>query len=590
MIRRMRDNRMDIVRRPSGFGAVAPSPRRSQMWKKVIAPTALVCLFWVTISGATTFYIFRLGRTHERILTENVTPIRAVASMQDALWRLQLAAHASPIPAGDARPIDHELEAQFERSLVAAEQSATSDAEIMLVRDIRRHFSTYRDALHGGANRETLAQLANAVATPFQELVQLNERMMTEDLARNARADSLLMLARTLALIAGPAFGIFLGIRIARGLDRSLSQIRVTLSDATGELDQEIGRVEITPLADEDDLSLLNRQVQAISTRVRQVLTELHNARSETVRSDRLALVGELAAGVAHELRNPLTSVKLLIQTAARNGTNQPPNKQALQIVLLEISRMERTIQGLLDFARPARLHSIPHDLRTTLRRALNLVSGRADHERVRIEEHFEDQPLPVDGDPEQLHQVFVNLLINGIESMPTGGTLRIDGHYNADSRTCRLEFTDAGGGIPLDLMDRIFEPFVTNKERGTGLGLAICRRIVQAHGGVITALNRPMGGAVFAVELPTCVQALAPGELLNSVPGLLATQKAAAPMDVASMDVPQKAATHMDVAPLDATHKDATHKDAAHKEATPKTDEKPDREPALAAPLTVRN
>jgi signal transduction histidine kinase len=112
--------------------------------------------------------------------------------------------------------------------------------------------------------------------------------------------------------------------------------------------------------------------------------------------------------------------------------------------------------------------------------------------------------PVLVDGDPEQLHQVFVNLLLNGVEAMPDGGELRIAmQRVNTANPVGRVSFCDNGAGIPETIMQRIFEPFVTSKERGTGLGLAISRRILEQHGGKLTAANREPCGAVFTVELP---------------------------------------------------------------------------------------
>jgi signal transduction histidine kinase len=165
---------------------------------------------------------------------------------------------------------------------------------------------------------------------------------------------------------------------------------------------------------------------------------------------------------------------------------------------------MEETIQGLLDFARPPQLHRVQHDLRETVRRALNLVEGRAIHEGVAVVSRLSPIPLIIDADPEQIHQVFVNLLINGIESMQPSGTLDVTAAVSeCDPRRCQVIFADRGGGIPMERLSRIFDPFVTTKERGTGLGLAISRRIVREHGGSIIASNRPEGGAAFTVELP---------------------------------------------------------------------------------------
>jgi two-component system, NtrC family, sensor histidine kinase HydH len=113
-----------------------------------------------------------------------------------------------------------------------------------------------------------------------------------------------------------------------------------------------------------------------------------------------------------------------------------------------------------------------------------------------------------VEGDPEQLHQVFINLLLNAIESMPQGGSLSVAAQCDGGSNgQCRVLFSDSGPGIPPSVIGKIFEPFVTSKERGTGLGLAVSRRIVEEHGGKLTGVNRPEGGAVFVVELPTSIE-----------------------------------------------------------------------------------
>jgi len=150
----------------------------------------------------------------------------------------------------------------------------------------------------------------------------------------------------------------------------------------------------------------------------------------------------------------------------------------------------------------------VAHDLRTTVRRALNLVDGRAKQQRVEIVENMPNAPVIVNGDPEQLHQIFVNLLLNGIEAMPQGGSLIVG--IDADNdvrRVCRITVSDSGDGIPQAILERIFEPFATSKEHGTGLGLAISHRIAKEHGGVLLAANRTEGGAVFTLELPLSME-----------------------------------------------------------------------------------
>jgi signal transduction histidine kinase len=207
---------------------------------------------------------------------------------------------------------------------------------------------------------------------------------------------------------------------------------------------------------------------------------------------------------VAHDLRNPLTSVKLLLQHAAGQPPNAPFAESKLRLILDEIARMEHTIQSLLDFSRPPALRRVRHDVRDTLHRALNLVEGRASRQGVRMTTALDGGPLTVDADPEQLHQVFVNLLINAIEAMPDGGQLSVTAEARGDvSPQVQVRVQDSGPGLPDEILDRLFEPFATTKDRGTGLGLAVSRRIVEEHGGSIQAANGAQGGAVFCVSLP---------------------------------------------------------------------------------------
>ena len=233
-------------------------------------------------------------------------------------------------------------------------------------------------------------------------------------------------------------------------------------------------------------------------------MSEREEARRQALSAERLAAVGELAAGIAHELRNPLTSVKLLIQTARQQLSGHSFGELDLQVAQREIGRMEGTIQGLLDFARPQSLRRLPHDIRGTAQRALNLVDGRAKQQGVAMEADLPPLPVVTDGDPEQIHQVLVNLLLNGLEAMPDGGRLDLAiQRPTEDATICRISVADSGAGIPAEILERVFEPFVTSKESGTGLGLAISRRIVEEHGGTLRAMNRDVGGALFILELP---------------------------------------------------------------------------------------
>jgi signal transduction histidine kinase len=283
-------------------------------------------------------------------------------------------------------------------------------------------------------------------------------------------------------------------------LHQSIAQINIILKDATVEWEESLAELRVQG---REDLTGLRERVEKVVDRMRQVTAELDVARRETQRSERLAAVGELAAGIAHELRNPLTSVKLLLQNASQQPGDARLREDESRVVLEEISRMEHTIQGLLDFSRPPSVQRLRHDFRDTLRRALNLIQGRARQQGIHIAANYPSEPLIVDGDPEQLHQVCVNLLINGVEAMPSGGTLEVQTEIDPARNGVVVRFRDHGPGIPSEVLEHMFEPFVSTKVRGTGLGLAISRRIVMQHEGVLQAHNDPGGGAVLTLELP---------------------------------------------------------------------------------------
>ena len=152
---------------------------------------------------------------------------------------------------------------------------------------------------------------------------------------------------------------------------------------------------------------------------------------------------------------------------------------------------MEKTVQGLLDFARPPQMNRVCHDLRASVAGAIDLVEGLAAKHSVAIRRDFPECEARINADPGQLHQVFVNLLLNAIEAMPSGGSLQISVEKdNPSPGTNRVVFSDSGPGIPQNVMERLFEPFVTGKRSGTGLGLAVSSRLVKDHGGQLTAAN----------------------------------------------------------------------------------------------------
>lgn len=481
------------------------------MWKRVVAPTVAVSVIWIAGSSITTYHMNALYESQSRAIAEDVSTIESAWAMRRDVWKLQAAVLEARGASKDRTSTIQDLIDTFHLNLADARRTSLTVQEQALIGSIEAKFKSYHQQILTDNSRmepdrpgliasqaNRLTDMAGEITADCAELVKLNERMIDAETQSNAATHRRVSMLRVAFLVFGPIIGLALGFLTSRRLNRSMSQMSVILEDASGKLGYKLGSVAFT---DADQLPSLKRQVERISERIRSVVDELEQARKLAIQSERLAALGELAAGVAHEIRNPLTSVKLLIQTASERHPQAAMNPRQIEVVLHEIARMESMVQGLLDFAKPPQLRTVEQDLRQTVHRALNLLHARFQQGKVQVLEEAGQSPVMVNADPEQLHTVLVNLAINAIDAMPDGGQLRVQIGVSADRAV--VTFRDSGCGVSPELLERIFEPFVTTKERGTGLGLAISRRVITEHRGGLTAANHADGGASFTVELP---------------------------------------------------------------------------------------
>jgi signal transduction histidine kinase len=219
-------------------------------------------------------------------------------------------------------------------------------------------------------------------------------------------------------------------------------------------------------------------------------------------RADKLATVGELAAGAAHEIRNPLTSIRSSLQYLDGKGTDEATRK-LLRTALDETTRINDIVSALLAFSRPSELVREKHDLLATLADSLELVSFQARTQNVILKRVFPDAPILIEGDRAQLKQLFLNIFLNAVQAMHAGGELTVEA-IRREGQKAVVSVQDTGEGIPEENLDRIFDPFFTTKKSGTGLGLSICYNIVRSHGGEIEVKSRPGRGTTILISLPT--------------------------------------------------------------------------------------
>jgi signal transduction histidine kinase len=219
-------------------------------------------------------------------------------------------------------------------------------------------------------------------------------------------------------------------------------------------------------------------------------------------RAEQMAAIGQVAAGVAHELRNPLTSVKGLVQVNLRDADARGLPAEDLRVIEQEVRRMERTLQTFLDFARPPRPDRRRLDVADVVDRVYALLAGRAKKQNVALRVQRSEDPAWVSGDQDQLQQLVLNLVLNALDAMPQGGVVEVDLRPARD-RYVELLVRDTGAGIAAHILPKVFETFVSSKETGIGLGLPVSKRIAEDHGGSLTAYNLPAGGACFVLRLP---------------------------------------------------------------------------------------
>lgn len=235
-------------------------------------------------------------------------------------------------------------------------------------------------------------------------------------------------------------------------------------------------------------------------------LAELKNLERRVKRSEHLALLGEMAASVAHEIRNPLSSVSGFAQLIAEKTENNDKRKLFAQIVLEESQRIERIIANTLLFSRDTPRTAAPADINEVITSCVTARSDKAERASVKIALDLDPDLPPVKGNTGQLEQVFNNLILNAIQAMPEGGDVSIVTRTHDDMVKATVK--DTGPGIPPGMADTIFLPFFTTKHDGTGLGLSVCRKIVEDHNGYLEVDSKLGQGATFKVTLPVLCDA----------------------------------------------------------------------------------
>ena len=469
---------------------------------RVAWPTILVGLVLLGASTTAAVYLQRQQAHTAELLRENVSSRTVAQDLETTLENLIALLRRGSTQVDDLNEYTKSL-------LTRADVHADKEEEKRLVVQVMTSFDGYAQAWQD-RQQEGEASKTNRIESALRtlEAETLPRCRALREYNGQQIVDSEQVHGRTVTWMAwglagvggvGALAGVILGYGVARSLRRSIYQLSVRIRDAADRLGQDLPAVT---LVKDGDIPQLHQHMEKMVRDIENVVQQLQQREREVLRAEQLGAVGQLAAGAAHELRNPLTAIKMLVQTNREEAAARGLPVEDLRMIEQEIRRMERSLHTFLDFARLPKPERRPIAIAAVVEKTFALLEGRARQQGVTLHFAAPANPVVVRVDPEQIQQILVNLVLNALDAMPQGGRLQVELGASANGQV-ELRVSDTGPGISAQLMPRLFEPFVSSKETGLGLGLVVSQRIAEAHGGSLRAANRLEGGACFELRLP---------------------------------------------------------------------------------------
>jgi signal transduction histidine kinase len=503
---------------------------------KIAAPMAAVSLLLLGLGAVAAWNVHRQQIVTSNLIASEVEGMLAAqdfyVEMRDILLQLEKSLQTENRQFFDAIP---SMRAKSRERLDTASELARTQQQKSIIAAVDagylrfwEEFDRIHSPLFEGDRTAALTALLNDPATAGivesgAQYIDVNRQVVARTNEASRITSEQLGWGFLLLGICGGGGGLAAGLAIARAVSRSIVQLEVSVRSAEGKLHPIAGPVRISRAG---GFRELETGLARIETHVAELVERVQRSETELLRNEQLAAVGQLAAGIAHEFRNPLMPMKMLVQAALERNDGRGLCGRQLEVVEEEIVRLERSIQVFLEFARPVSPEKSEFDVVPIVEQSLELVEARARMQAVGLRSRFPDAPVTIAADLGQIRQVLLNLLLNALDAMPEGGEAAIEvRRLSADDVPkplrevpwCEIRVADSGTGLSDEVLSRIFEPFVTTKETGTGLGLSICRRIIAAHGGEIAARNLRHSGAEIRFRLPCLPIAVAPSPALNS-------------------------------------------------------------------------
>lgn len=486
---------------------------------KMVAGFLLMAALLLAAGLVTIFYTYRLHRVSSALLTENIASLKAAQKLEVTLFRMR-GFTLNYILDGDPRWLqDLEREREKFRTWLEKAKAATHVQEENTIlqaiaqrfEDLEKNQQAIQISYRNGPSREAQSKFLSLSRETFDNIfercdafVSANENVVVADQGKIEHINETVRTTMYGFGLVGIILGGLLGVALSQSITKPIYELVLKARGVTG------GEfIERFDLSTGGELEELDHHVHELISRINTANADLEKNRRLLARSDKLAALGKLAAGLAHEIRNPLAAIKMLIYSMRKDSTINEEKREEWSVILKEIDRMERFIHDFLEFARPPDPRFAPIDLNDTIRQTLNLLAPRLQESGAKIIEQLSADLDNIVADAGQIKQVVMNLVLNALEAMPNGGGLGIatarktTAHGDNDNEWVQIRVADTGAGIPKEIFDNLFDPFVSGRQHGTGLGLSIAHQIVHQHHGWIEAIDNPEGGATFIVTLP---------------------------------------------------------------------------------------
>ena len=484
------------------------------MWKQISLRVRiyiiLAILVLITLSGGLVmiWYTYRIETLLTRVIDKNAAAFQVSMAVENSLER-QKGLLSYYFIDGDPRWLRQlgEYREIFNRRLNEAHSLAGTKEQQQTIDLIESEYKKYissKDrviAYYKFGERQSGAMLHEKVRKRFFIILNLckqykdfYKKNLKEVIDKSGIQALRLRIIAVTAMASVLCLALFLAVVLARHILDPLRRLAL-------ETDRE-GSSHVSV----DEVKALSHSVHGLIEDYDHTHFELIKSREHLLEAEKMALVGKLAAGMAHSIRNPLTSVKMRLFSLDRTLDLSPTQEDDFEVISEEMLHIDKIVENFLEFSRPPKLRMQKINPSDVVDLAIQLLRHRLESYDVKIVLN-RHQPLPkIKGDPEQLKEVLVNLIVNSCEAMEGGGSIAIHeekGFAEPLGQVLILRLTDNGPGIPGPLREKIFQPFFTTKEEGTGLGLSIAARIIENHGGWLESISNEGDGATFVITLP---------------------------------------------------------------------------------------